>query len=122
MGESASDPEANQRYLGSDPHAFARRRMAHSRELWDKWQSKELAPDEGRDILYRNVVAGFNQYAFAAQVATKYVGGVVFVRDHAGSPRANFTPVAPERQREALKLVTDGLFHVDSFKFKPEFL
>jgi len=122
MGEMAADPEVNQRDLGSDPLAFARRRMALSRELWDRWQTKELAPDEGRDILYRNVVAGFNQYAFAAQVATKYVGGVVYVRDHAGSARANFTPVSPERQREALKLVTEGLFQVDSFKFKPEFL
>jgi len=55
-------------------------------------------------------------------VAAKYVGGVVYVRDHAGSPRASFTPIAPEKQREALKLVTDGLFQVDSFKFKPEFL
>jgi hypothetical protein len=96
--------------------------MALSRELWERWQGRELPPDEGRDILYRNVVAGFTQYSFAAQVATKYVGGVVYVRDHAGSPRANFTPVAPERQREALKLVTEGLFQVDSFKFKPEFL
>jgi hypothetical protein len=50
------------------------------------------------------------------------VGGVVYVRDYAGSTRASFTPVEPSRQREALKLVTDGLFHADSFRFKPEFL
>src|SRR4029434_10896480 len=46
----------------------------------------------------------------------------VYVRDRFGSPRASFTPIAPERQREALKLVTDGLFQIDSFRFKPEFL
>ncbi|HUP29343.1 MAG TPA: zinc-dependent metalloprotease [Usitatibacter sp.] len=120
--EDAADPEVNQRDLGSDPLGFARRRMTLSRELWERWQGRELPPDEGRDVLYRNVVAGFNQYALAAQVATKYVGGVIYVRDHAGSARASFTPIAPERQREALKLVTDGLFQVDSFKFKPEFL
>jgi hypothetical protein len=120
--EDAADPEVNQRDLGSDPLAFARRRMTLSRELWERWQDRELPPDEGRDVLYRNVVAGFNQYALAAQVATKYVGGVVYVRDHAGSSRASFTPIAPERQREALKLVTEGLFQEDSFRFKPEFL
>ena len=120
--EDAADPEVNQRDLGSDPLGFARRRMTLSRELWERWQNRELPPDEGRDVLYRNVVAGFNQYALAAQVATKYVGGVIYVRDHAGSTRASFTPIAPERQREALKLVTEGLFQVDSFKFKPEFL
>ena len=96
--------------------------MALSRELWDRWQERKLPDDEGRDILFRNVVAGFNQYSLAAQLATKYVGGVVYVRDRAGSPRASFTPIAPDRQREALKLVTDGLFKADSFRFKPDFL
>ena len=122
IGIESADPEVNQRDLGHDPLAFARRRMALSRELWDRWQERKLADDAGRDILYRNVVAGFSQYSLAAQVAAKYVGGVVYVRDHAGSPRASFTPIAPERQREALKLVTQGLFQADSFKFKPEFL
>jgi hypothetical protein len=122
MGIEAADPEVNQRDLGSDPLAFARRRMALSRELWDRWQDRKLPDDEGRDILFRNVVSGFSQYSLAAQMAAKYVGGVVYVRDHAGSPRASFTPIVPERQREALKLVTDGLFQVDSFKFRPEFL
>ncbi|MEO7743658.1 MAG: zinc-dependent metalloprotease [Usitatibacter sp.] len=120
--ENAADPEANSRDLGSDPLAFARRRMALSRELWERWQDRQLGPDKSRDVLYRNVVAGFSQYSLAAQVATKYVGGVVYVRDYAGSARASFTPIASERQREALSLVTEGLFRVDSFKFKPEFL
>ena len=122
IGIEAADPEVNQRDLGHDPLVFAKRRMALSRELWDRWQDRKLAEDEGRDVLFRNVVSGFGQYSLAAQVAAKYVGGVVYVRDHAGSPRASFTPIAPERQREALRLVTDGLFKVDSFRFKPEFL
>ncbi len=122
IGTESADPEVNQRDLGHDPLVFAKRRMALSRELWDRWQERKLADDEARDILYRNVVSGFSQYSLAAQVAAKYVGGVVYVRDHAGSPRASFTPISPERQREALKLVTQGLFQADSFKFKPEFL
>ena len=122
LGMDAADPEVNHRDLGADPLAFARRRMALSKELWERWQNRQLPADERRDILYRNVVAGFGQYSLATHVAAKYVGGVVYVRDHAGSPRASFTPIAPERQREALKLVTEGLFQVDSFKFKPEFL
>ena len=96
--------------------------MQLSRELWDRWQARKLGPDDSREVLYRNVVSGFTQYALAAQVATKYVGGVVYVRDYAGSTRASFTPVEPARQREALKLVTEGLFQPDSFRFKPEFL
>ncbi len=122
IGIEAADPEVNQRDIGHDPLVFAQRRMTLSRELWDRWQDRKLPDGEGRDVLYRNVVSGFSQYSLAAQVAAKYVGGVVYVRDHAGSPRASFTPISPERQRQALKLVTDGLFQVDSFKFKPEFL
>jgi hypothetical protein len=122
MGSEAADPEVNQRDLGANPLAFAKRRMTLSRELWDRWQDRKLPDDEGRDILYRNVVAGFSQYALASQLASKYVGGVVYVRDRAGSARASFTPIAPEQQREALKLVTEGLFKTDSFRFKPEFL
>jgi hypothetical protein len=122
VGIEAADPEVNQRDLGADPLGFAKRRMALSRELWDRWQSRELPEDEGRDVLYRNTVSGFNQYLLASQVAAKYVGGVVYLRDHAGSPRASFTPIAPERQRAALKLVTEGLFRTDSFRFQPEFL
>jgi hypothetical protein len=75
--------------------------MALSRELWDRWQARKLPEGESRDVLYRNTVSGFNQYLLASQVAAKYVGGVIYLRDHAGSPRASFTPIAPERQREA---------------------
>jgi hypothetical protein len=122
MGSEAADPEVNQRDLGANPLAFAKRRMMLSRELWDRWQARKLPEDEGRDVLFRNVVAGFSQYALASQLAAKYVGGVVYVRDRAGSPRASFTPIAPDRQREALKLVTEGLFKTGSFKFRPDFL
>ena len=122
VGVEAADPEVNQRDLGADPLAFAKRRMALSRELWDRWQVRQLPEGEGRDVLYRNTLSGFNQYLLASQVAAKYVGGVVYLRDHAGSPRASFTPIAPDRQREALRLVTDGLFKIDSFRFQPEFL
>jgi hypothetical protein len=121
VGDS-TDPQVNQRDLGSDPLGFARRRMQLSRELWDRWQNRKLGADESRDAFYRNVVSGFTQYALAANVASKYVGGVVYVRDYAGSTRASYTPVDPARQREALRLVTDGLFQADSFRFKPEFL
>ena len=118
----STDPLVNARDLGSDPLGYSKRRMQLSRELWDRWQTRKLGPDDSREALYRNVLSGFSQYALAAEVASKYVGGVVYVRDYAGSTRASFTPVEPARQREALKLVTDGLFQPDSFRFKPEFL
>jgi outer membrane protein OmpA-like peptidoglycan-associated protein len=55
-------------------------------------------------------------------MAAKYVGGVVYLRDHAGTGRDPFTPIPAAQQRSALKLLADGLFGVNSFDLKPEIL
>src|SRR5262249_42595642 len=52
----------------------------------------------------------------------KYVGGVYYVRDFAGTSQLPLTPVPPSKQREALNIVATGIFSADSFRFKPEFL
>ena len=116
------DPEVTRRDLGADPLAFAERRMLLSRELWDRLQERKLKPGEQFDILRRNFISANAQVALASSVAAKYVGGVVHLRDHADSGRAPLTPVPAAKQRQALKLITDGLFRAESFKFKPEFV
>jgi Met-zincin/Domain of unknown function (DUF5117) len=116
------DPEVNRRDLGSDPLEFAERRLKLSRELWDRLQTRALKPGESYDVLRRNVISGLSQVALATNVSAKHIGGVVYVRDHAGSGRDPFTPVPADKQRAALKLLADGLFSVDSFRMKPEFL
>ena len=116
------DPEVNRRDLGADPLDYAARRLKLSRELWDRLQTRELKPGESYELLRRNFLAGLTQVGNAMTIAAKYVGGVVYVRDHAGSGREPFTPVAADRQREALKQIADGLLSVDSFRLKPEFV
>ena len=116
------DPQVNRRDLGADPLEYAMHRMKLSRELWDRLQSRTLKPGESYDYLRRALVAGLNQVSFATSVSAKHIGGVVYVRDHAGSGRDPFTPVPTEKQRAALKLLSEGLFSADSFKMKPEFL
>lgn len=116
------DPEANRFDMTSDPIAFYAKRIKLSRELWDRLQDRKLADGESYVVLRRNFINGFNAINRIAPLATKYVGGVTHVRDHAGTGRVPFTPVPAAKQREALKLVSDGLLSVNSFKFKPEFL
>ena len=116
------DPEVTRRDLGADPLAFAERRMLLSHELWERLQERKIKPGEQFDILRRNFISANAQVALAANVAAKYVGGVVHLRDHADSGRAALNPVPAAKQRKALKLITDGLFRTDSFKFKPEFV
>ncbi len=116
------DPDVNQFDLGGDPLEYYKKRMKLSRELWDRLQTLKLKDGESYDRLTRSFNAGFTQLARVAPLAAKYVGGVKLLRDHAGTNRPVFEPTPAARQREALSLITDGLFKVDSFKFKPEFV
>jgi hypothetical protein len=116
------DPQVNRRDLGSEPLEYATRRLKLTRELWDRLQTRQLKPGESYEMLRRNFLAGLTQFGNAGMVSAKYVGGVVYVRDHAGSGRDPFTPVPAEKQRAALRLIADGLFSVDSFRLRPDFV
>lgn len=122
MGVMVSDPEVNTFDLGADPLAYIQKRLNMSRELWDRLQSRQLKTGDSYETLRRSFEYGFGQFARTVPLAAKYVGGTTFLRDHAGTGRATFTPVAVERQRQALKLVSDSLFTAKSFVFSPELL
>ncbi len=81
-----------------------------------------MKPGESYDVLRRSFDAGFRQTGRAAALTAKYVGGVFYVRDYAGTRNLPLTPVPPDKQRAALKLLATGVFAADSFAFKPEFL
>ena len=116
------DPDASQFDLGSDPLLYLQKRLVISRELWQRLQTKQLKPGESYVVLRRGFDAGFRQVARATALTAKYVGGVYYVRDFAGTSNLPLTPVTPEKQRAALKLLATGVFAADSFQFKPEFL
>ena len=115
-----SDPEVNVFDLGDDPLAYMQKRLRLTRELWDRLQTRQLKPGDSYENLRRAFEYGFNQFTRAVPPVTKYIGGNTFLRDHAGTGRAPFTPVAVKRQREALDLITSSLFKPDSFKLTPE--
>ncbi|HTP45421.1 MAG TPA: zinc-dependent metalloprotease [Casimicrobiaceae bacterium] len=116
------DPEVNQGDIGNDPLEFARRRFILVQEMWGRWQSRTLKPGESYVVYRRIVERGLVAMTGATTNVAKYIGGVTTLRDHAGSPRAPLTPIDPARQKAALKIIADGLFSADSFRFKPEFM
>jgi hypothetical protein len=116
------DPQVNQRDIGGDPLEFAKRRVQLSRELFDRLQARQLAAGDSYDVLTRNFASGLAQLGLAFEMSSKYVGGVIYLRDQAGSNRTPMTPVAAEKQRAALKLITDNLFSAEGFNLKPEFV
>lgn len=115
-----ADPDVNTFDLGSDPLAYVQKRLMLTRELWDRMQTRQLKTGDSYEALRRSFDYGFGQFARTVPLAAKYVGGTTFLRDHAGTGRATFTPIAAERQRQALKLVSDSLFTAKSFVFAPE--
>ncbi len=116
------DPEVNRFDLGADPIEYFRKRMQLSRELWDRMQDLPLAPGESYERLTRSLASGLQQVSTVAPLAAKYVGGVRHLRDRAGTGRPLYEPTPPARQREALALITKGLFAPAAFRFRPEFL
>lgn len=116
------DPRVNRWDLGDDPLAFFERRFALSRELWQRVQAR--APRPGDDPLRprRSLLSGFGQLHDLPLLAARQIGGLYAERDLPGEGRPAFRPVDPARQRQALALLTDTLFDVDSFRFRPEFL
>jgi hypothetical protein len=118
----AVDPAVNQGDLGSDPLAYAKKRLALVRELWQRTEQMELQPGESYSILRRNFTRGLNEAGQGAVYASRYIGGLTTLRDHVGSGRAPLTPVDPGKQKAALDLIAGEIFSADSFNFSPSFL
>ncbi len=116
------DPDVNQRDLGDDPIAFAKRRIALTRELWASAQSQPLAAGESYAVQRRRVESGMAAVEQAMGFIVKNIGGVTFLRDHAGTGRANYTPIATQRQRDALQFIAETAFREDVFALPAEFM
>lgn len=117
------DPLVNRFDLGDDPLAYYKRRLALSRELWDRVQARTPQPGDDPVRARRVLLNGFRQLQASATLVGKYVGGMHTQRDLPGEgSRAAYTPVDPDKQREALRFLTQGLFSADSFRFDPRFL
>ncbi len=121
-GNPGLDPMVNLFDLGDDPLAYARRRLALSKELWTRVQQRQ--PKAGDDPLRarRSMLSGFGQVARLPAMAAKFVGGMYTSHDLPDGGKPTFRPVEPARQREALRFLTAELFSNNSFDFRPEFL
>jgi hypothetical protein len=114
------DPSVNQRDLGSDPLAYAERRVQLSRELLQRLEKRGVKPGESYGVLAQSFRSATRQIEASLAFAAKYVGGVTYVRDYGGTGRVPYTPVPAGEQRRALKLLADTLFTGDGFNLPPD--
>ena len=118
----AIDPDVNQLDLGTDPLAYAKKRIALVHELWQRTERLPLKAGESYSILRRNFTRGLNEAGQGALYASKYIGGLTTLRDRVGSGRQPFTPVDAAKQRAALDMLAKEVLSADSFDFPPSFL
>lgn len=124
LGTFAVDPLTNAWDLGSDPVRYARDRLALVREVTPQLERRLIAEGDGYQRL-RGAMAGmFFERLNALLPTTKLIGGLYTARDHKGDPSARppFTPVPPERQREAVRMLVEGAFAEVAFTFDPSLL
>lgn len=124
------DPTTNADDFGDDPLAFAESRLSILRqEVLPRLP--ELVLEEGHDYnILRQALdsAIFSVAMDYIDMSARHVGGQVLLRRVATSPAAPkggplpVTPVAPDVQRRALKVLDEQVFADGAFAFSPETL
>lgn len=113
------DPEALQFDLGTDPIAFAKKRFAIARDLFKRQETRSLPTDQDYAVLRRSLNYAINDVARSVGVLARQIGGVRTLRDFPGSGREPLQAVSAATQREALDVLSRGLFAADSLSVTP---
>jgi len=96
-----------------------RKRFAIARDLFRRQESRALSADDDYAVLRRSLNYAINDVARSVGVLARQIGGVRTLRDHPGSGRDPLQPVAAAAQRDALDVISRGLFAADSFVVTP---
>jgi hypothetical protein len=116
------DPQANRFDLGDDPVGHGQRLFKLARELWDRTQKRELAPDDDMVIYRSNLQRGFSSFNLALPLLLKQIGGTHTSRALFSAKQPLYAPVPAQTQRRALQTVLGEVFDSNSFRFDPQFI
>ena len=113
------DPETIQLDLGSDPVAFAAKRLEIARDLFQRQETRELSPQRDYAVLRRSLGFALSDVTRAMGVLARQIGGVRTLRDFPGSGRDPLQPVAAKVQRESLDLMARAVLARDGLQITP---
>ncbi len=124
FGVSGVDPGVSRYDQTDDPLRWARERVALIDRLFDSLETRVIAPGQGYGRLRAAFTDLLTDRWYALLVTTKYIGGAVTARDHAGDPNARppVSTVPAERQRAALAFIAEAGFGQRAYRFRPELL
>jgi hypothetical protein len=113
------DPETIQGDLGSDPLAFASKRLDIARDLFRRQETRELPPDRDYAVLRRSIAYAINDTTRAMGVLARQIGGTRTLRDYPGSGREPMAPVQASIQRQALDLMSKSVLSPEGLSLSP---
>ena len=113
------DPETIQLDLGADPIAYAAKRLAIARDLFQRQEMRELRPDQNYAVLRRSLGYAIADSGRAVGVLVRQIGGVRTLRDHPGSGRDPLVPLDAATQRQALELISRHVLATDGLAVTP---
>ncbi len=113
------DPETLQLDLGSDPVAFAAKRLEIARDLFKRQETRTLAADRDYAVLRRSVDYALGDATRAVGVLVRQIGGLRTLRDFPGSGRDPLQPVAASVQRQALELISSSVLSRSALTLSP---
>ncbi len=113
------DPETIQLDLGADPIAYAAKRLAIARDLFQRQEVRELPSDQNYAVLRRSLSYAISDSGRAVGVLVRQIGGVRTLRDHPGSGRDPLVPNEAATQRQALDLIAMHVLAIDSLALTP---
>ena len=118
------DPYVNTYDLGSDPLKYGQERMALAAELLKDLDDSVIKEGESWNRLRTAFSTLLSQYGNATYLASAFIGGQSVTRDFRG-PKDSRDPIMPipgDKQREALKTLTENILSDKAFSFSPSLL
>ncbi|MCA0239838.1 MAG: zinc-dependent metalloprotease [Proteobacteria bacterium] len=110
------DAETIQFDLGADPLAFASKRLAIAREVFQRQETRQLPADRDYSVLRRSLNYALADATRALGVLVRQLGGLRTLRDFPGSGRDPLEPVPTAVQRQAFDAVVGAVFAADGFR------
>lgn len=116
-----SDPFINTFDLGSDPLQYAQTRVRLFKQILPGLTDRIVHEGESYSKLAPRLTAIIKDYLQAMELAVNYIGGIHLHRDFKGDENARppFVVVSAEKQRQAMKFLTDELFSTEPFVLPP---
>lgn len=120
----AIDPRVMVNDLTNDAIAFSADRMTMDRNLMKKIKAKYSIEGQSYQELKYSFLVIWNDYATAAGVVSRYIGGVYVERGFEGQPGAKtpYTPVSLADQKRAMKVLEDYLFAPNAIQIPAELI